>query len=210
MGVQRCFGEQSDLYRAYHDEEWGVPVHDDRLLFEYLILEGAQAGLSWLTVLHKRQHYRQVFCNFDVRKVAALSDERLAALRDDAGIIRNRAKIAATVQNARALMRLCEEQGSFDAYLWRFVDGAPIQGRWQRLQDIPAKTSIAEALSKDLRRRGFSFVGPTICYAFMQAVGMANDHILGCFRQPQVAGLAASTAPTQPEGLPRRSKLKKT
>lgn len=195
MSMQRCFGEQSDLYRDYHDEEWGVPVHDDRLLFEYLILEGAQAGLSWLTVLNKREHYRRVFCNFDVEKVARLSDERLVTLRDDPGIIRNRAKIAATVQNARAVLRLREEQGSFDAYLWRFVDGTPIQGRWQRLQDVPAKTDIAEALSKDLRRRGFRFVGPTICYAFMQAVGMVNDHVIGCFRQPQLAARYVSRRP---------------
>jgi len=186
---RRCFGDQSDLYRAYHDEEWGVPLHDDRKLFELLILEGAQAGLSWLTVLNKRENYRRLFCNFEAERVARFSSEKTTALLSDPGIVRNRLKVQGTVQNARALLQLQKEVGSFDSYLWAFVDGKPVQGRWATLKDVPAKTTTAEALSKDLRKRGFTFVGPTICYAFMQAVGMVNDHVLGCFRRSEVARL---------------------
>jgi DNA-3-methyladenine glycosylase I len=167
---------------AYHDREWGVPVHDDRLLFEFLILEGAQAGLSWSTVLKKRDRYRQVFANFDPKKVARFRSSRLEKLLQDPGIIRNRLKIESAVRNAKAFLRLQAEFGSFDGYLWGFVGGEPQVNRWKRLAQIPARTEISDALSKDLKNRGFNFVGSTICYAFMQAVGMVNDHTVDCFR----------------------------
>jgi len=188
--VTRCFGDSSALYRAYHDEEWGVPVHDDRTLFEFLILEGAQAGLSWATILNKRAHYRRVFYGFDPARVARLSPERLEELRHDAGIVRNRAKIAAAVDNASAFLGVQREHGSFDAYLWDFVGGVPVRNRWRSLKEVPAQTPLAEALSKDLRKRGFRFVGPTICYAFLQAVGLVNDHIVTCFRHEPVNRLS--------------------
>jgi DNA-3-methyladenine glycosylase I len=173
-------------YVAYHDEEWGVPVHDDRLLFEFLILEGAQAGLSWYTVLRKRNNYRSLFDGFDPQKVARYDGEKVAALLSNPGIIRNRAKIGAAVQNARCFLAVQEEFGSFDAYLWRFVDGRPIVNEVRTLADYPATSPQSDALSKDLRRRGFAFVGSTICYAHMQAVGMVNDHVLDCFRRSQI------------------------
>ncbi len=167
---------------AYHDTEWGVPVHDDRQLFELLILEGAQAGLSWSTILKKRENYRKAFDNFDAQKIARYDDKKVAALLADAGIVRNRLKVAAAVKNAQAFLAVQQEFGSFDVYVWGFVDGVPIKNAWATLKDIPAKTAQSDAMSKDLVRRGFKFVGSTICYAFMQAVGMVNDHTAGCFR----------------------------
>ena len=171
-----------DLYLEYHDTEWGVPVHDDRRFFEMLILEGAQAGLSWSTILRKRAAYRKAFDRFDPRKVARYDAAKLAALLEDPGIVRNRLKVAAAVKNARAFLALQDEFGSFDAYVWRFVDGRPKRNAWRALRDVPARTPESDALSKDLTRRGFGFVGSTICYAFMQATGMVNDHVRGCFR----------------------------
>jgi len=190
--MQRCAWVTSDPdYIAYHDREWGVPVFDDRLLFEFLVLEGAQAGLSWLTILKKRAAFRRAFAGFDPEKVAAFDDARIAALLSDPGIVRNRLKIESAVQNARAFLKVKEEFGSFAAYIWRFVDGAPRQNAWRRQEDVPAQTPESQAMSRDLYRRGFRFVGPTICYAFMQAVGMVNDHIVTCFRHKEVAEMAA-------------------
>lgn len=170
------------LYQAYHDEEWGVPLHDDQRLFEFLILEGAQAGLSWITVLRKRENYRAAFDQFDPLKVAAYDAAKIDALLQNSGIIRNRLKVQSAVRNAQAFLRVQAEFGSFDAYIWGFVGGVPRQNHWQALSDVPAETDEARAMSKDLKRRGFNFVGPTICYAFMQACGMVNDHVVGCFR----------------------------
>jgi DNA-3-methyladenine glycosylase I len=179
----RCgWAEKSDLYREYHDREWGVPVHDDRLLFEFLCLEGAQAGLSWETILNKREHYRRVFDGFRPEKIARYSAEKVAVLLADPGIVRNRAKITATIGNARAYLAVREQFGGFDAYVWRFTDGRTIQNCWRTLEQIPAQTDDAKAMSKDLKKRGFRFTGPTICYAFMQATGMVNDHLVDCFR----------------------------
>lgn len=181
--MNRCpWCESSDLYRDYHDREWGVPIHDDRALFELLILEGAQAGLSWATVLKKREHYRRVFDGFDPTLIARYGDDKVAALLADPGIIRNRAKVAATIQNARAFLALTSGGQTFADFLWRFVDGAPIQNRWTSIADVPAKTAQSEAMSKALSRAGFKFVGSTICYAFMQASGMVNDHLVSCHR----------------------------
>jgi DNA-3-methyladenine glycosylase I len=186
---KRCFGGDSLLYQRYHDEEWGVPVHDDRTLFEFLILEGAQAGLSWSTILNKRENYRRLFEEFDPERVARITPKRVEKLLLDPGIVRNRLKVEGAVKNARAFLRVQQERGSFDAYVWDFVDGAPLQERRRALRDIPATTPESDALSKDLRRRGFTFVGSTIVYAFMQAVGMVNDHIEDCFRRREVARL---------------------
>ena len=172
----------SPLYTRYHDEEWGVPCHDDRQLFEMLILEGAQAGLSWATVLNKRARYREVFDGFDPVRMAAYGDDRLQRLLTDPGIIRNRLKVEAARTNARALLRLLESEDSFAGYLWRFVDGRPRRNHWNSLAEVPASTPQSDAMSKDLRKRGFKFVGSTICYAFMQAVGMVDDHTRDCFR----------------------------
>ena len=166
----------------YHDTEWGVPLHDDRKLFEYLTLDGAQAGLSWRNILHKREGYRRAFEDYDVRAVAGLSEERIEKLLLDPGIVRNRQKVRSVVSNAGAFLRVQEEFGSFDAYVWRFVSGSPIRNQWQEPGDIPAKTRESEALSKDLKARGFKFAGPTICYAFMQGAGLINDHLVTCFR----------------------------
>jgi DNA-3-methyladenine glycosylase I len=174
------------LYLAYHDEEWGVPAHDDRHLFEMLILEGAQAGLSWETILNKRAAYRRAFDRFDPRKVAAYDARKVRSLLADAGIVRNRLKIAAAIRNARGFLEVRDEFGSFDAYIWRFVGGKPKQNAWREHQRIPARTPESDAMSKDLKRRGFTFVGSTICYAYMQAVGMVNDHLTTCFRYRQV------------------------
>lgn len=183
----RCGWAGSDpLYIAYHDKEWGVPVHRDRKLFEFLILEGAQAGLSWITILKKRPRYREVFAGFDPEKVAKFSPRRIDALLQDPGIVRNRLKIESTVTNARRFLAVREEFGSFNRYLWRFVDGQPIQNRWRRMQDVPVSTPQSDTLSKDLKQRGFRFVGTTICYAFMQAVGLVNDHTTNCFRHREV------------------------
>jgi DNA-3-methyladenine glycosylase I len=175
------------LYVAYHDTEWGVPVHDDRLLFEFLILEGAQAGLSWITILRKREAYRRAFAGFDAEKVARFGPRQVARLLADAGIVRNRLKIEAAINNAQRFLAVQEEFGSFDEYVWRFVDGRPIVNRWKTLKQVPASTPASDALSKDLKARGFKFVGSTICYAHMQATGMVNDHLAGCFRHAEVA-----------------------
>lgn len=182
---------KNPLYLAYHDTEWGVPVHDDQRLFEFIVLEGAQAGLSWETILNKRESYRKAFDQFDPRKVARYDARRIAKLLADPGIVRNRLKIESAVTNARAFLKVQEEFGSFDAYQWRFVGGAPLQNRRQTLKDIPPRTAESDAFSKDLKQRGFKFVGTTIVYAHMQACGMVNDHVIGCFRHTAVAGPAA-------------------
>jgi DNA-3-methyladenine glycosylase I len=185
--VVRCaWAGTEPLYVAYHDQEWGVPVHDDRLLFEFLVLEGAQAGLSWATILRKRQNYRQAFDGFDPLKVAQYGDEKIAALLNDPGIVRNRLKVNAAVQNARAFLKVQEEFGSFDAYIWQFTDGKPRLNIWKTIQEIPAETAESRRMSKDLIQRGFRFVGPTICYAHMQATGMVNDHTMDCFRYNEI------------------------
>lgn len=185
----RCQWAGNDpLYVAYHDQEWGVPVRDDdRLLFEFLILEGAQAGLSWSTILNKRASYRAAFDNFDPQKVAIYDDEKIAELLGNPGIVRNKLKVNAAVKNARAFLLVQDEFGSFAAYIWQFVGGQQRQNAWRSLSEVPAETDESRAMSKDLKRRGFTFVGPTICYAFMQAVGMVNDHVVDCFRYEQVA-----------------------
>ena len=180
------------LYVAYHDEEWGVPVQDDRTLFEFLILEGAQAGLSWLTILRKREAYRRAFAGFDAKRVARFDAKKVESLLQDAGIVRNRAKIASTVSNARAFLKVQAELGSFAAYQWSFVEGRPMQNRFSSLKQIPPRTPISDAFSKDLKQRGFSFVGSTIVYAHMQAVGMVNDHLVTCMRHRAIARLGAS------------------
>jgi len=181
--VTRCGWATGDpLLIAYHDTEWGVPVHDDRRLFEFLTLEGAQAGLSWITILKKRARYRSAFAGFDPAVVARFDARRRARLMRDPGVVRNRLKIASSVANARAILEIREAFGSFDAYVWRFVDGVPIRHAWRSLRQVPAETPVSRQMSRDMRARGFSFVGPTICYAFMQAVGLANDHVARCFR----------------------------
>jgi DNA-3-methyladenine glycosylase I len=177
------------LYVRYHDEEWGVPLHDDRRLFEAIVLDGAQAGLSWITILRKRENYRVAYDGFNPAVVARYDDEKMAALLANAGIVRNRAKITASVSNARAFLKVQEEFGTFGAYLWRYVDGTPIQNRWRSLSEIPAETPLSQTISKDLLKRGFKFVGSTICYAMMQAIGMVNDHTLDCFRHDKVAAM---------------------
>ena len=183
----RCQWATSDpLYVAYHDEEWGAPLHDERRLFEMLVLEGAQAGLSWITILRKREGYRAAFDNFDAATVAGYDERKVAELLANPGIVRNRQKIEAAIQNAQAVLAVQDAFGSFDAYIWRFVDGRPKINAWNALAEIPAKTPESEALSKDLLKRGFRFVGPTICYAFMQATGMVNDHVTECFRYDEV------------------------
>jgi len=187
--ITRCAWAGNDpLYQAYHDEEWGVPVYDDRLLFEFLILEGAQAGLSWLTILRKRQAYRTAFAEFNPEKVARFDGAKVAKLLDNPGIVRNRLKVESAITNARAFLKVQEEFGSFSAYQWSFVQGRPIQNAWPNITAIPARTPEAEALSRDLKRRGFRFVGATICYAHMQAVGMVNDHTVDCFRWRELGG----------------------
>ena len=183
----RCPWPTDELMIRYHDREWGVPVHDDRLLFEYLTLEGAQAGLSWSTVLKKRENFRAAFDNFDTEKIARYGEKKVAELLGNAGIIRNRLKIHATIQNAKSFLKVREEFGSFDKYLWRFVDGEPIVNRRKSMKEVPARTEISDALSKDLLKRGFKFVGSTICYAHMQAVGMVNDHLVTCYRHKQLS-----------------------
>jgi len=191
MERQRCeWGTSSAMYVEYHDMEWGVPVHDERKLFEFLILEGAQAGLSWSTILNKRQAYMQAFDNFEPAKVASYDDTKVQQLLTNSGIVRNRLKIQAAIQNARSFLALQYQYGSFDTYIWQFVDGKPIQNSWKSLQEIPAMTKESDAMSKELKKRGFIFVGSTICYAFMQAVGMVNDHVVDCFRWQEVQALA--------------------
>ena len=185
--MERCpWCEVSDLYRHYHDREWGVPLHDDRALFELLILEGAQAGLSWSTILKKREHYREVFDGFDPQRIALYDEAKVVALLADPGIVRNRAKVAATIGNAKAYLALTEGGESFDDFLWRFVGGVPISNRWTSLAEVPAKIAQSDAMSKALLKAGFKFVGSTICYAFMQAAGMVNDHLATCFRHAEV------------------------
>jgi DNA-3-methyladenine glycosylase I len=187
---KRCGWARNELSIPYHDEEWGVPVHDERTLFEFLVLEGAQAGLSWDIILKKREHYRAVFDNFDAAKVARYQEAKVAKLLADAGIVRNRLKVAAAIQNAKAFLAVQKEFGSFDAYLWKFVGGKPITNHRQSLKELPTRTAESDAMSKDLRQRGFKFVGTTICYAMMQAIGMVNDHMEDCFRYLEIQRLA--------------------
>jgi DNA-3-methyladenine glycosylase I len=187
--MPRCPWASVEPNITYHDHEWGVPVHDDRKLFEFLILEGAQAGLSWTTILNKRQNYRKAFNEFRAEKIAQYGRRDIQRLVRDPGIVRNRLKITAAIENAKAFVGVQEEFGSFDAYLWSFVGGRPIQNRWRTMAEVPARTPESEAMSRDLLRRGFKFVGPTICYALMQAVGMVNDHLVTCPRHTEICGL---------------------
>ena len=188
----RCAWAGTDpLYVAYHDEQWGVPMHDDQELFEMLVLEGAQAGLSWSTILNKRENYRLAFEDFEIARVAAYGEQDVQRLLADPGIVRNKLKVRSAIRNARAVLNIQAEFGSLDAYLWNFVDGVPIQNAWQTLKDIPAQTPLSEAMSKSLKQRGCNFVGPTICYALMQSVGMVNDHIVDCFRYEEVKTLGS-------------------
>jgi DNA-3-methyladenine glycosylase I len=184
--TNRCEWAGTPLSIEYHDQEWGVPLHDDQRLFEFLILEGAQAGLSWETILKKRDNYRMAFDGFDPQVVAAYNNEKVAALLADPGIVRNRLKIASAIRNAQAYLQVQAEFGSFDTYLWRFVDGKPVVNAWQSMRELPASTPLSDTLSKDLKQRGFNFVGSTICYAFMQAVGLVNDHVVSCFRYEEL------------------------
>jgi len=186
----RCPWATNDLSIRYHDEEWGKPVHDDRRLFEFLILEGAQAGLSWDTILKKRENYRAAFDNFDPKKIARYDRRKIETLMGNAGIIRNRLKIASAIKNAKAFLKVQDEFGSFDAYIWQFTAGAPIVNTRRSMKQVPARSPESDAMSKDLKKRGFSFVGTTICYAFMQAVGMVNDHLISCFRYDQLVPLS--------------------
>jgi DNA-3-methyladenine glycosylase I len=182
--MKRCGWAKDELSIRYHDEEWGVPVHDDRRWFEFLVLEGAQAGLSWDTILRKRENYRQAFAGFDPAVVARFRETKIEELLADPGIVRNRLKVNSVVRNAQAFLKIQQDVGSFDTYIWRFVDGEPLRNTWRSLDQVPARTEISDALSKDLKRRGFTFVGSTICYALMQATGLVNDHLVGCFRHP--------------------------
>lgn len=184
--VVRCPWAAGDLYEVYHDTEWGVPVHDDRVLFEFLILEGAQAGLSWITILKKRDNYRAALEQFDPVRIATYGQPEHDALMANAGIVRNRLKIDATIQNAKAFLEVQQEFGTFDKYIWGFVDGVPKQNKWKAFTDVPARTVESDAMSKNLKRRGFKFIGTTICYAFMQAVGMVNDHLVECHRHAEL------------------------
>jgi DNA-3-methyladenine glycosylase I len=186
--LHRCEWATREPLIRYHDEEWGVPVHDDRTLFEFLILEGAQAGLSWETILKKREQYRAAFDRFDAAAIAGYGSEKVALLLADPGIVRNQLKVAAAITNAQAFLAVQEEFGTFDTYIWRFVGGQPRTNTWRSLGEIPARTPESDAMSRDLQRRGFKFVGSTICYAFMQATGLVNDHMVGCFRHAQIAG----------------------
>lgn len=192
-GVQRCAWARDELSIAYHDAEWGVPLHDDRGLFELLILEGAQAGLSWITILKKRAAYRAAFDRFDPPKVSRYDEIKIAALLANEGIVRNRLKIRAAVQNAQSFLAVQKEFGSFDRYVWQFVEGRPLENAWRRSEQLPARTEHSDAMSKDLAKRGFKFVGSTICYAFMQATGMVNDHLVGCYRYKELTTADAAT-----------------
>lgn len=188
--MKRCGWTTNDpLYIAYHDQEWGVPVHNDRDLFEFLILEGAQAGLSWLTILKKRENYRKAFDYFDAEKIARYTDDHIHQLLANAGIVRNKRKIVAAIENAKAFLRVQDQFGSFDQYIWRFVDGSPIQNQWRSMSEVPVRTKESDQMSKDLQKRGFTFVGSTICYAYMQATGMVNDHTVDCFRHKEIKEL---------------------
>ena len=184
---KRCSWARNELEIAYHDQEWGVPQHDDRVLFEFLILEGAQAGLSWSTILSKREAYRRAFSHFDPACVARYDSRKVKELLADSGIVRNRLKISAAIDNARAYLEVQDEYGSFNDYIWQFVNGRPVTNARRSIKQVPARTPASDTMSKDLQRRGFRFVGPTICYAFMQAVGMVNDHLVGCFRHAEIA-----------------------
>jgi DNA-3-methyladenine glycosylase I len=185
--MKRCsWANGSEPLQSYHDQEWGVEIHDDRMLFEFLVLEGAQAGLSWSTILRKREAYRKAFDNFDARKISKYSERTVSRLLANPEIIRNRLKINAAITNARAFLQVQKEFGSFDSYIWQFVNGKSIRNAWKKTTDIPASTPVSAAMSKDLQKRGFKFVGPTICYAFMQAVGMVNDHVVNCFRHKEL------------------------
>ena len=189
--MKRCAWPGEDpLYQRYHDREWGVPLHNDRKLFEFLVLEGAQAGLSWITILKKRPHYRRAFDGFDYNKVARYGAAQVRRLLGDAGIVRNELKIRSAINNARAFLRVREEFGTFNRYIWGFVDGVPVQNRWRSLKEMPPRTPLSDVVSKDLKQRGFSFVGSTIVYSHMQATGMVNDHVTGCFRYRQIRELA--------------------
>ncbi len=191
--MMRCKWCGSDpAYIAYHDKEWGVPLHNDRLLFEFLILEGAQAGLSWLTILKKRNHYRTAFHGFDCTRIVNYTETDVTRLLADSGIVRNRLKIESVIKNARGVLRIKEEFGSLDTYFWQFVDGIPLQNSWPSSAELPTKTTVSDTMSKDLKKRGLTFVGSTICYAFMQAVGMVNDHTTDCYRHKEIQTLAAS------------------
>ena len=185
--MTRCGWAKNDLSIAYHDAEWGVPLHDDKKLFEFLILEAAQAGLSWNTILRKRENYRAAFDDFDVEKIARYDERKTNELLSNEGIVRNGLKIASAVSNARGFLKIKDEFGSFDSYIWSFVDGKPIVNAWENLSEVPAKTAVSDAMSKDLKRRGFNFVGSTICYTFMQACGLVNDHLVSCFRRKQIS-----------------------
>lgn len=182
----RCAWAKNDLAVQYHDTEWGVPLHDDQKLFEFLVLEGAQAGLSWDTILRKRENYRAAFDNFDPEKIVKYDDAKIAELLNNEGIIRNRLKIASAIRNAKCYVQVKEEFGSFDSYIWSFVDGAPVVNAWENIKQVPASTPVSDKLSKDLKKRGFNFVGSTIMYAFMQATGMVNDHLVSCFRYKEI------------------------
>ncbi len=185
--LQRCGWSNSDqLYIDYHDKEWGIPIHEDRLLFEFLILEGMQAGLSWFTILRKRENFRKAFDNFNFKKIAAYDKKKINELMKNEGIIRNRLKINSAIQNAKAFINIQKEFGSFDKYIWQFTSGKTIKNSWKELKQIPTTTKESDAMSKDLKKRGFNFVGSTICYSFMQAVGMVNDHVVGCFRYKEL------------------------
>lgn len=200
--MNRCGWATSDLLTEYHDTEWGVPVHDERVLFEFLILEGAQAGLSWETILKKRPAYREAFDNFVPERVASYDRSRIEQLMNNPGIVRNRRKVEAAVKNARAFLEFQKEEGSFDSFLWAFTEGRPIQNQWKSQAEIPAKTELSQRLSRELKSRGFAFVGPTICYAFMQAIGMVNDHTVDCFRHEEVAKLGArNVSPSNSESV---------
>ena len=189
MSKQRCpWAGDTPIYQAYHDQEWGVPLHDDRALFEFLILEGAQAGLSWITILKKRAGYRAAFDHFDAARIACYDANKIESLLQDAGIVRNRLKVQTTVTNAQKFLAAQEEFGSFNAFIWRFVEGVPRQNKWRSMSEIPAKTTASDAMSKELKRRGFKFVGSTICYAYMQATGMVNDHLTSCYRYSELHG----------------------
>jgi DNA-3-methyladenine glycosylase I len=202
--MNRCeWGGSDPLYIAYHDEEWGVPSYDDRHLFEMLLLEGAQAGLSWLTILKKRENYRKAFHAFDPKKIAAYSQRDIQHLLADPGIVRNRLKIESAIKNARGMLKIVQEFGSFSSFLWRYVNNSPRQNAWSSLSEIPARTEQSDMMSSDLKKRGFSFIGSTICYAFMQSVGMVNDHIVGCFRYAEVKHMAQQDK-SSVRGKPRR------
>ena len=205
--IQRCGWAKGELNIAYHDEEWGVPSHDDRHLFELLILEGAQAGLSWSTILNKRAGYRRAFDNFDPRRIARYDARKVKQLLANPGIVRNRLKIAAAIQNAKALLAVQEEFGSFDGYIWQFVENRPMQNARRAVREVPARTAESDAMSKDLIKRGFKFVGSTICYAYMQATGMVNDHVVGCFRWEELRKGSATQAPARRATMRERSAL---